>query len=448
MEARRTCILPLEHPTSDQHASFQKTQNKYQHCQNTASDYAWPDTPKRPDDLKTDKQTVEDALYHTLRDDTDGLHANLVQKAIKDVTSAMSTLATNWRQGFHVSQPEWNADGSEWTMTYDKRAATFHKYKVSLATVDGRVELRYKLPEELNGTPYEKYVLNPDWSTTTSKLVYRNDRYWLHLGVKRNYSEELWASRSNREVSHTPDEDTIRVLGVDLNVDGATAVTSTAGFYGNADYLNHRRKQYEQLRAELQQTATRSAYQRFHEHAHDHANWLEEYEWQVINGIVDDALEVRATHVVFEKLDGIRARISNLPKFQQWMFKRIQDEVEAQLEPYGVTVERVNARNTSKGCSHSACGHVSDANRADKELECVACGLALNADYNAARNIGLRFLQEEVPASQTCSSGRVTSQLALVSGVLSVRDDAGNSVRFTSMDWMSTGKPTTSVVGS
>ncbi len=448
MEARRSCIILLEHPSSDQHSRFQHTQTKYQYCQNQASDHAWPDTPKHPDDLETDKQTVEDALYNTLRDDTNGLHANLVQKAIKDVTSAMATLATNWQQGFRISKPEWNADTDAWTMTYDKRAATFHKYKVSLATVDGRVELRYKLPEELDGTPYEKYVLNPDWSTTTSKLVYRNGRYWLHLGVKRDFSEVLWASRSDDEVSHTPDEDTIRVLGVDLNVAGATAVTSTAGFYGNADYLNHRRQAYEALRAELQQTATRSAYQRFHEHATHHSNWLEEYEWQVINGIVDDALEVRATHVVFEKLDGIRDRISNLPKFQQWMFKRIQNEVEAQLEPYGVTVERVNPRNTSKGCSHSECGHVSDSNRSDNEFECVECGLALNADYNAARNIGLRYLFNDVPASQTCSSGRVESQLALVSGVLAVRDNAGNSVRFTSMDWMSTDKPTTSVVGS
>jgi putative transposase len=364
------------------------------------------------------------------------------------VTSAMSTLQTNWKKGFRISKPEWNADADAWTMTYDKRAATFYKYEVSLATVDGRVTLRYRLPAELDGTPYEKYVLDPDWSTTTSKLVYRNGRYWLHLGVKREYSDELWATRVDEEVSNTPEEDAIRVLSVDLNVNGATAVTSVAGFHGNASYLNHRREQYEALRAELQQTATRSAYQRFHEYVRDHANWLSEYEWAVINGIVEDALNVRATHVVFEKLEGIRNRISNLPKFQQWMFKRIIDEVKAQLEPYGVDVERVNPKNTSKGCSHTECGHVSEANRSDKEFECVECGLELNADYNAARNVGLRFLQSEVPTGRTRSSGRVTSQLALVSGVLSVREDAGNGVQFTSKDWMSTDKPTTSVVGS
>jgi len=447
VEVNRTCIIPLEHPSSDAHAHFQQTQQKYQYCQNKTSDYCWPDTPKKPSDIETSKRDVENALYDTLREDTDHLHANLVQKAIADVTSALTTLKTNWKNGFRISKPEWNTSEDAWTMTYDKRAATFHKHEVSLATVNGRVTLQYRLPETLNGTPYEQYVLNPEWKTTTSKLVYRNDQYWLHFGVKREYNGELWATRVDEEISNTPAEDTVRVLGVDLNVNGASAVTSTAGFHGNADYLNHRRTQYEELRAELQQTATRSAYQRFHELAHDHANWLKHYEWDVINGVVKDALRVRATHVVFEKLDGIRDRMSNFPKFQQWMFKRIQDGVEAKLEPCGVTVVRVNPRNTSKGCSHTECGHVSDSNRSGKHFECDECGLTLNADYNAARNIGLRFIEDGVPAGRTRSSGRATSQLALMSGVLSTEEDTSNGVRFSSMDWMSTDKPTTSVVG-
>ena len=95
MEANRTCIIPLEHPSSDQHERFQQTQDKYQHCQNRAGDYAWPDNPKRPGDLETSKQAVEDALYDELRTETDGLHANLVQKAIKDATDALSTLKTH-----------------------------------------------------------------------------------------------------------------------------------------------------------------------------------------------------------------------------------------------------------------------------------------------------------------------------------------------------------------
>jgi len=43
-----------------------------------------------------------------------------------------------------------------------------------------------------------------------------------------------------------------RVLGVGCNVDDHIAVTSTGRFVGNADYLNHQRREFEQRRATLQ----------------------------------------------------------------------------------------------------------------------------------------------------------------------------------------------------
>jgi transposase len=66
----------------------------------------------------------------------------------------------------------------------------------------------------------------------------------------------------------------------------------------------------------------------------------------------------------------------------------------------------------------------------------VECGYEVNADYNAAKNIGLRFLIENVPASDTYSSGRATCQLALMSGALIL------SGVFVSREWESTDKPT------
>lgn len=50
------------------------------------------------------------------------------------------------------------------------------------------------------------------------------------------------------------------VLGVDVNVDGYLAVTSTGAFLGNTDYLNHKRDEYERRRGTLQQTGTRSTH--------------------------------------------------------------------------------------------------------------------------------------------------------------------------------------------
>lgn len=440
VEANRVVPIPLEEPTENEHDRLQQTRTKYQYCQHRAADYCWND-PTGADDLITSKRTVESALYDDLREETDGLHANLVQKAFKDVTDAMRTLQTKWQKGKRISKPEWDRDGS-WAMTYDKRAGTFSKYEVTLATVGNVVTLKYQLPAELEETLYKKYVLDNRWEFATSELVYRHGKYWLHLGVKRNFSTALWTERVDEEVSDAPKEDAIRVLGVDLNVNGHTAVTSAAGFHGNADYLNHRREEFEALRSELQQTATRSAYLRFQECRGVESAWFDEYAHLVANGIVDDALRVKATHVVFEKLDGIRDRMANRPKYQDWMFKKVRTYVEYKLEPYGVDIVSVNPRNTSKQCSHTQCQHIAAENRAGKEFECTECGLALNADYNASRNIGLRYLEKRFSTGRTRQAEKATCQLALVSGTLSV------SGEFSPMDWVSTDKPTDLLVGS
>ena len=189
VEATRTVRIPLIIP-DDRRADLHQTRPKYRHCQNRTVEYCWPDNPKQPDDLITDKGDAEAALYDQLREDTDGLHANLVQKAIKDATSAVGAAKSNWENGDRISKPRFeDDDDSSWSMTYDKRAATYHRYKVSLATINGRLEARYVLPRELNGTPYAQHVLDRRWRFSTSKLVenrQRRSRTYCAYGVPFN----------------------------------------------------------------------------------------------------------------------------------------------------------------------------------------------------------------------------------------------------------------------
>ncbi len=146
---------------------------------------------------------------------------------------------------------------------------------------------------------------------------------------------------------------------------------------------------------------------------------------------------VRATHVAFENLTRIRKRISNLPKFQQWLFKKVRKYTEYKLDRYGVTVDTTNPEYTSQGCSRTDCDCLDEDNRDGKQFECLACSYTVNADYNAAKNIGFRYLSEDLssPAGRTCSSGQVTSQLALMSGTLSPTGT------FAEHEWVSTDKP-------
>jgi len=440
VEANRTVAIPLTIP-EEAKSDFHQTILPYAYCQQETVDHCWPDNPKQPSDLETSKQAAEDALYDRLRDETDEkLNANLVQKAIKDATSAISSCKTSWENGDRISKPDfYDRDYAGYTMTYDKRAATYKRYEASFSTVNGRVACQYELPRELEGTPYAEYVLDRRWAFGTSKLVFDGERFWLHAVMKRQFGDGPVYAPETETGSDTHNEDTQihRVLGVDLNVDGATAVTSTGQFYGNADALNAYREDQEQLRRELQQTGTRSAHLRFQERGGVEWRYYDQYAHYVANSIKQEALRVRATHVAFEDLTRIRKRISNLPKFQQWLFKKVRKYTEYKLERYGVTVDTVKPNYTSQRCSHTDCGCVDEDNRDGKHFECLECGYTVNSDYNAAKNIGFRYLSAEVssPASHKRSSGQATSQLALMSGTLTPDGT------FAATEWVSTDKP-------
>lgn len=437
VEANRTVALPLGIP-EDRESDFHQTVWPYAYCQQETVNYCWPDTPKHPSDLETSKHTAENALYDRLREATDEtLHANLVQKAIKDATSAVESCQTSWENGDRVSKPNfYDRDQPGYTMTYDKRAATYGRYEATFSTVNGTVTCQYELPAELDGTPYAKYVLDTRWSFGTSKLVFDGERFWLHAVMNRQFGDSPVYAPEPETGSDTHNEDTHRVLGVDLNVDGATAVTSTGQFYGNADALNAYREDQEALRGELQQTGTRSAHMRFQDRQGTEWRYYDQYAHSVANSIKHEALRVRATHVAFEELTRIRQRISNLPKFQQWLFEKVRKYTAYKLARYGVTVDTTTPVYTSQACSRTDCYCVAEANRAGKHFACIECGYTVNSDYNAAKNIGLRYLSAELssPTSHKRSSGQAASQLALMSGILSP------SGSYSEQDWMSTDK--------
>jgi len=416
-ETHRTLILPLQ--TTKQHEDdLRQTYEKYAHVLEQTTDYCWT-TPKHPRELKTSKQHIEGNLYDKYKSRTD-LHANLVQKAFKDVANVMKSLKTKWQDGKRVNKPEWNSStDSHWTMTIDTKAGSFYKHKCEISTINGRHTMYYRTPASIENTPYEEYVLHDDWTPTTSTLVYDDKTFYLHLTVKKRVPDECWFYRSSEQVSDAPDKDTVRVLGVDLNVKGHTAVTSAGGFYGNADELNHECTQFERLRKELQQAGTHSSHTRLNTTVSTRESaCYKEYEHRVANSIVLEALRVKATHIAFEKLEGIRERMSNMPKYQQWMFKNIVELVSYKLAEYGITVVKVRPQDTSKSCSMLECDCCTQSNRSGKTFECSSCGSALNADYNAARNIGFRWLRDSVSAGRTCQTEKATSQLALMSGTV------------------------------
>jgi len=66
-----------------------------------------------------------------------------------------------------------------------------------------------------------------------------------------------------------------------------------------------------------------------------------------------------------------------------WFYSQVQDAVKLQCDLQSISFQKVPARNTSRRCSR--CGEL--GSRAGKRFSCSSCGLKLDSDLNASRNV-------------------------------------------------------------
>ncbi len=109
--------------------------------------------------------------------------------------------------------------------------------------------------------------------------------------------------------------------------------------------------------------------------------------------------KLRTQAIVMEDLKGIRKLYrkgngqssDHRSRMNSWSYAELQRQIEYKAEWNGIPVMYVKAYGTSARCS--TCGHrmLPEENR---KLHCPSCGLTVDRDVNAARNIlarGLRF---------------------------------------------------------
>ncbi len=116
--------------------------------------------------------------------------------------------------------------------------------------------------------------------------------------------------------------------------------------------------------------------------------------------------------IAFEDLKGIRENISNDKDFQQRIFSQFYHIVEYKSKEKRVDTVQVDPRKTSK--KYSKCKTVSGGNRCGDKFMGIDCGYRLHSDYNTAKNIGLRSL-DDLQGGQKSHLGGATCQLALKS---------------------------------
>ncbi len=394
MEKRRTVPVKLDVDSGDT-TLLRDTVDEFLWAANYVTSYAF-----HGEYVTTSKTTLHDETYEDVRDET-ALHSNHVQAARNKAADACKSVVKKWQHGKKASKPRFTSPH----VVYDHRTATFHDDYVSLATTDGRIEAEYVLPDTERDTPHAEYFFSDEYETTGAELHYSNGNWMLHIHCKTDVA------------SDTSEQDTTEnrtVLGVDLGVENL-AVASTGRFW-TGDEFDHWRREYEKRRGDLQDHGTRWAHENMQAVGRKEEGRFKITLHRISNELVAEAREYGCSVIAFEDLTDIRER-TGASWGHKWAFNRLYTYVEYKATEYGIDVEQVTPENTSRRCSE--CGFTHPDNRDIEDFECLKCGYENHADYNAAKNIGLRYLRR----NQTGSGGGAPVGVRLNSGTLNANGE-------------------------
>lgn len=381
---RRTAVTRLEVP-EEEASLLRETMEEWQSACQIAAESAWGAT--------TDPTSVQAMAYDAIRDATSlkSQHAILATHRVADT---LRSITEKHDRGWDTSKPRFTSP----TVVYDDRSMSFFGDEtVSLATTEGRVRATLRLPDDEEG--YQQQFLEDEtWERTQSTLHERDGAFFLHIGFKK-------PAKPSRQLEYGT------VLGVDLGIDNI-AVTSTAQFFSGNE-LEHRRRQFRRKRRRLKETGTRSALRTLVGIENKERRIARDILHRVSNGIVAEAKQYCCDVIAFEALDGIRDRLPDGDVFHSWAFRRLIEYTVYKARSAGIRVTHVSPEYTSQRCA--GCGHVEEANRPRRdEFVCQSCNTAVNADYNAAKNIGERAVRCVQQSTQRTS----VSRYALKSGTV------------------------------
>lgn len=106
--------------------------------------------------------------------------------------------------------------------------------------------------------------------------------------------------------------------------------------------------------------------------------------------IVDTAVKNGCGVIQMEDLTGIKQAGNFL---SNWSYFDLQQKTKYKAEELGIEFKLINPKYTSQRCNK--CGIIDSESRKNQALfECTTCGHKANADYNAARNIAMKDIEE------------------------------------------------------
>ncbi len=254
---------------------------------------------------------------------------------------------------------------------YDARSywVKWESMTCSLATVSGRVEMGFTVPQHA-----KQYI---GGKVCSADLCYHHGRYFLHIVV--NIPAPV--------VSSSPD-----VIGVDLGLN-RPAVTSKRQFLGDRQWKEQERRIF-RLRRKLQAKGTKSAKRHLRKLSGKLLRQRRDHDHVLSKRIVQNATS--GSTIVLENLTNIRERVTHKKgegqrRMHSWSFAQFHSFLAYKAEARGILVVKVDPRHTSQMCNR--CKHQARNNRRSQSLFlCRECGYCLNADLNGAYNIREKYV--------------------------------------------------------
>ncbi len=352
----RTVVFPI-YPTEEQKEILLETLNLYSEAWKHCIDVAWCME-------KLSAVELHNATYRELKESL-GLKSQYLCSARNRAVENVKAMRALQKRDNKISKPVANLV----PIRLDARTLSFDKPRktASVATQQKRI----KIP-----LIWHKQALRyRDWDCKAGEI-----------GID---GKDRWVLRLIFEKGSVKPERTENIVGIDRGIRHAV-VSSDNRFFGKPEWMEHDRKILS-LRSQLQSKGTKSAKKHLKKLAGRQKRFKENCDRVVAKEFLSK-LNPGDT-IVFERLTNIKKRCGvkgkahkkHRSKIGRWSFKRLEKAITYGTELSGIYVEYIEPHYTSQMCSK--CNKVLKSNRKTQSLYSCSCGLNLNADLNASRNI-------------------------------------------------------------
>jgi putative transposase len=345
--------LKMREPNTEKEEQLEKSLQRFRECVN-----AWiqkingmNEDPKRGN--------THEYGYHEVKDEFPKLYSNVIQEAMNRAIEIM--------RNQNGSLPEYEAD----SMSFKAVDVRYDGENIGIPVV-GKKKVWMPL---IVPSYFGKYR---ELEKGRLHVIKKKNKWFAYVSVEHPVKDQI-----------DPDG----VLGVDLGIRKIAVISDTNGnvneFYGSD--LLYRRKQLDQRQKALQEQkgGDNNKHQALKQISGKRSQFMHDINHKISKEIVETAKHYNYS-IAVENLKGLRegeASQTLREMLHRWRYRDLADKIEYKAEAAGIPVQYVDPRKTSKTCSR--CGSENDVGAA-KQYKCSECGVELNRDLNAARNIASR----------------------------------------------------------